>query len=207
MTSRWNMRRSGRLQIWHRRGNSGRRNRHVNGAALLRMAAASIVGTLDSTFIRSCESGERRLEIRVGIRLQHLKQVANGLPCDDPSRATAKAVIVAAAVERQSRQRPDQHRPHPRGRASFRGEPGTRKSIAPARMLWTALHALDGYLIGQSNWLVNYAERHPGAPRVGTALSEGTANVLFSGRMKVSPADAVVATWRRSAAPGSLCRP
>jgi hypothetical protein len=40
------------------------------------------------------------------------------------------------------------------------GEQGERKSIAPSRKLWTALHALDGYLTGQSDWMVNYAERH-----------------------------------------------
>jgi hypothetical protein len=32
----------------------------------------------------------------------------------------------------------------------FQGETGGRKSIAPSRKLWTALHALDGYLSGQS---------------------------------------------------------
>jgi hypothetical protein len=30
----------------------------------------------------------------------------------------------------------------------FQGEQGQRKSIAPSRELWTALHALDGYLTG-----------------------------------------------------------
>jgi hypothetical protein len=37
---------------------------------------------------------------------------------------------------------------------------GGGKSIAPSRKLWTALHALNGYLTGQSDWMVNYAERH-----------------------------------------------
>jgi hypothetical protein len=41
----------------------------------------------------------------------------------------------------------------------FQGEIGGRKSIAPSRKLWTALHALDGYLTGQSDWMVSYAER------------------------------------------------
>jgi hypothetical protein len=35
------------------------------------------------------------------------------------------------------------------------------------------LHALDGYLTGQSDWLVNYAERHRAGLRVGTAITEG----------------------------------
>jgi hypothetical protein len=30
----------------------------------------------------------------IGMRLQHLKQVASGLSCDNPSREAAKAVIV-----------------------------------------------------------------------------------------------------------------
>ena len=65
----------------------------------------------------------------------------------------------------------------------FQGEPGSRKSIAPSRKLWTALHALDGYLTGQSDWLVNYAERHRAGLRVGTAITEGTANFLVNRRM------------------------
>jgi hypothetical protein len=228
-------------------------------------AASAVVVTLDSTFIRSCEKGERHLEVRVGnvetksgarqvfgavakaetdikvlinrsldavgrtentaltaftdgcpglrriladadvttapfldwfhigMRLQHLKQVASGLSCDDPSRMAAKAVIVAE-VERL-------HWRLWNGKATnarisidrihavmhhFKGEPGTRKSIAPSRKLWTALHALDGYLIGQSNWLINYAERHRAGLRVGTAITEGTANFLVNRRMNKS---------------------
>jgi hypothetical protein len=68
----------------------------------------------------------------------------------------------------------------------FKGEPGTRKSIAPSRKLWTALRALDGYLTGQSDWLVNYAERHRAGLRVGTAITEGTANFLVNRRMNKS---------------------
>jgi hypothetical protein len=92
------------------------------------------------------------------MRLQHLKQVASALSCDDPSRVAAKAVIVAE-VERL-------HWRLWNGKATnarisidrihavmhhFRSEAGTRKSIAPSRKLRTALHALDGNLIGQSN--------------------------------------------------------
>ena len=68
----------------------------------------------------------------------------------------------------------------------FQGEPGSRKSIAPSRKLWTALQALDGYLTGQSDWLVNYAERHRAGLRVGTAITEGTANFLVNRRMNKS---------------------
>jgi hypothetical protein len=58
--------------------------------------------------------------------------------------------------------------------------------MAPSRKLWTALHALDGYLSGQSAWLVNYAERHREGLRVGTAINEGTANFLVNRRMNNS---------------------
>jgi hypothetical protein len=68
----------------------------------------------------------------------------------------------------------------------FRGEPGSRRSIVPSRKLWTALQALDGYLVGQSDWLVNYGERHRAGLRVGTALTEGTANFLVNRRTNKS---------------------
>ena len=48
------------------------------------------------------------------------------------------------------------------------------------------LDALDGYLTGQSAWLVNYAERHHAGLRVGTAITEGTANFLVNRRMNKS---------------------
>ena len=65
----------------------------------------------------------------------------------------------------------------------FQGEPDQRRSTAPSRKLWTAFRALDGYLTGQSAWLVDYAERHRVGLRVGTAITEGTANVLVNRRM------------------------
>ncbi len=68
----------------------------------------------------------------------------------------------------------------------FRGERGGRRSIAPSRKLWTALRTLDGYLVGQSDRLVDYGERHRAGLRVGTALTEGTANFLVNRRMAKS---------------------
>ena len=68
----------------------------------------------------------------------------------------------------------------------FQGEPEGRKSIAPSRKLWTALHALDGYLASQSAWLLDYADRHRAGLRVGTATTEGTANFLVNRRMNKS---------------------
>ena len=129
----------------------------------------------------------------IGMRLQHLEQIAGGLSADDPAQVAAKAVIVEA-VDRL-------HWRLWNGKAKdaqisidciravmhhFRGEQGQRKSIAPSRKLWTALHALDGYLTGQSDWLVNYAERYRAGLRVGTAITEGTANFLANRRMNKS---------------------
>lgn len=221
--------------------------------------------TLDSTFIRSCEAGERHLEVRIGnaetatrrrqvfgavartdtdlaalirgsldavgrtattaltaftdgcpalrrilleagitelpildwfhvaMRLQHLTQVAGSLSFDTPERAAAKAVIVEE-VERLrwrlwngkaqdagiSLERVGAAMP------AFQGEPDSRRSVAPSRKLSTALEALNDYLVGQSDWLVNYAERHRAGLRVGTALTEGTANFLVNKRMAKS---------------------
>jgi hypothetical protein len=68
----------------------------------------------------------------------------------------------------------------------FQDEQGKRKSVAQSRKVWTALHALDGYLTGQSDWMVNYAERHRTGLRVGTAITEGAANFLVNRRMNKS---------------------
>jgi len=129
----------------------------------------------------------------VAMRLQHLKQIANSLPTDDPARVAAKAVIVEE-VERLhwhiwNGRAKDAQVSIDRIRAvmqHLQGEPEGRKSNAPSRKLWTALHALDGYLTGQSAWLVNYAERHRAGLRVGTAIIEGTANFLVNRRMNKS---------------------
>jgi hypothetical protein len=231
-------------------------------AARADVAVPAIAVTLDSTFIRSCEDGERYLEVRVGnvetesggrqvfgavakadtdikmlirrsldaigrtedtaltaftdgcpglrriladagvigppildwfhiaMRLQHLERIADGLSADDPDRVKAKAAI-AEEVERLhwrlwNGKAKDAQTSIDRIRAvmhHFRGEASGRKSNAPSRKLWTALHALDGYLIGQSDWMVNYAERHRAGLRVGTAITEGTANFLVNRRM------------------------
>ena len=53
--------------------------------------------------------------------------------------------------------------------------------MAPA-----ALREIDRYLTSQSTWLVNYAERHRAGLRVGTSLTEATANFLVNRRMNKS---------------------
>ncbi len=124
------------------------------------------------------------------MRLQHLQQIANALSCDDPPRAAAKALIVGEVERLRWRlwngKATNARISIDRIRAvmhHFKGETDTRKSIPPSRKLWTALHALDEYLTGQSHWLVNYAERHRAGLRVGTAITEGTANFLVNRRM------------------------
>ena len=228
-------------------------------------AASAIDTSLDSTFIRSCQDGERHLEVMVGnvetaaggrrvfgavaksdtdikeqireslgalgrtadtaltgftdgcsglrriladvgvtetpildwfhiaMRLQHLKQIADGLSADDPERAAAKAVVVEEVDRLKWRlwngKAKDAQISTDRINAvmhHFQGEADGRKSIAPSKKLWTALQALDGYLTGQSDWMVNYAERHRAGLRVGTAITEGTANFLVNRRMNKS---------------------
>ena len=68
----------------------------------------------------------------------------------------------------------------------FQGEQGDRKRDPSSRRLWTALREIDRYLTSQSAWLVNYAERHRAGLRVGTSLTEGTANFLVNRRMAKS---------------------
>jgi hypothetical protein len=127
------------------------------------------------------------------MRLQHLEQTAAALSTDTPARQEAKAVIVAEADRLRWRlwngKAKDAQASIERIRAvihHFRGEPDSRRSIAPSRKLWTALLALDGYLVSQADWTVNYAERHRAGLRVGTAITEGTANFLVNRRMNKS---------------------
>jgi hypothetical protein len=129
----------------------------------------------------------------IAMRLQHAEKTASTLPADIPERETARAVIVAevdrlhwriwngkakdaqVTIERIRQVMP-----------VFQGEHGDRKTDPSSRRLWTALRAIDRYLSSQSAWLVNYAERHRAGLRVGTSLTEGTANVLVNRRMNKS---------------------
>jgi hypothetical protein len=224
-------------------------------------AASSITLTLDSTFIRSCEDGQRHLEVRLGnvetsdggrqvfaavaktdtsiealiqrglkevgqttdteltaftdgcsglrsilvnagvteppgldwfhiaMRLQHAEKTASTLPADTPERENARAMILAevdrlhwriwngkARDAKITLERIRQVMP------VFHGD-GDRKRDPSSRRLWTALREIDRYLTSQSAWLVNYAERHRAGLRVGTSLTEGTANFLVNRRM------------------------
>lgn len=127
----------------------------------------------------------------IAMRLQHAKQAASGLSTDTPGRMKAKAVIV-----------PEVERLHWRiwnGKARnarrtlervrkvmhvFQGEDSHRTMAVPSsRKLWRALREVDSYLRSQSSRLVNYAKRYRAGLRVGTSLTEGTANFLVNRRM------------------------
>ena len=68
---------------------------------------------------------------------------------------------------------------------AFHSEGGRKKDPA-WRRLWKALREIDRYLSNQSARLVNYAERHRAGLRVGTSLTEATANFLVNHRMNKS---------------------
>jgi hypothetical protein len=229
------------------------------------IATAALTISLDSTFIRSCEDGERHLEVRVGnvetktggrqvfgtvskaetdiialiqrtlkttgrtdttkvtaftdgcpglrtvlanagvtkppildwfhiaMRLQHTKFAAANLSTDDPDRVTAKAVIVAEVERLHWRiwngKAKNAQRSIKRIRKVmhlFKGEQSQGAKGVASRKLWHALHAIDKYLRGQAAWLVNYAKRHRAGLRVGTSITEGTANFLVNRRMNKS---------------------
>ena len=228
-------------------------------------ATAAVTVSVDSTFIRSREEGERHLEVRVGnvetasggrqvfgavakadtdlsalirrslraigrtddtavtaftdgcaglrsilidagittppildwfhiaMRIQHAAQTASGLPADDPSRTQAKTVIVEE-VERlrwriwngkakNARRSIDRIR---KVMHVYKKERGKHTRSTPSHRLWHALHDVDGYLRGQSSWLINYAKRYRDGLRVGTSITEGTANFLVNRRMNKS---------------------
>jgi hypothetical protein len=129
----------------------------------------------------------------IAMRLQHAKQAAIGLSTEEPGRMQAKTVIVAE-VERlrwriwngkakNARRSIDRIR---KIMHLFKGEHGHRTTGVPSRKLRAALHEVDRYLISQSNWLVNYAKRSRAGLRVGTSVTEGTANFLVNRRMNKS---------------------
>src|SRR5271166_4345473 len=68
----------------------------------------------------------------------------------------------------------------------FKGEHSQGAKGVASRKLWHALHAVDKYLRGQAAWLVNYAKRFRAGLRVGTSITEGTANFLVNRRMNKS---------------------
>jgi len=228
-------------------------------------AAAATTVSLDSTFIRSREEGERHLEVRVGnvetagggrqvfaavakagtdisalirrnlravgrtddtevtaftdgcpglrsvlvkagvakppildwfhiaMRVQHAAQSAAGLSTDDPARVLAKSVIVEEVERLRWRiwngKAKNAKRSIDRIRKVmhvYKEERDHYTRSSPSRRLWHALLDVDDYLKGQSSWLTNYAKRYRAGLRVGTSITEGTANFLVNRRMNKS---------------------
>ena len=118
----------------------------------------------------------------LAMRLQHAKQVAEGLPAEDPDQQQAKAEIVTEVERLRWRtwngKAKDARITLKRLRTLL---PTLERE--PVRKLRRALRAIDRYLRSQSAWLVNYAERWRAGLRVGTSLTEGTANFLVNKRM------------------------
>ena len=73
---------------------------------------------------------------------------------------------------------------------------GHNMTRAPSRRPWHALLDIDGYLRSQSSWLTNYTKRYRVDLRVGTSITEGTANFLVNRRMNKSQQ----MRWSRSGA-------
>jgi len=126
----------------------------------------------------------------IAMRLQHAKLAATGLSTDEPVRVQAKAAIIAE-VERlrwriwNGKAKSAKISLDRVGKVlhAFRGERGHRRRGVPSRKLWHALHEVNDYLRGQEAKLVNYAERYRAGLRVGTSVTEGTANFLINRRM------------------------
>ena len=78
--------------------------------------------------------------------------------------------------------------PHHRG--TWRVQPPWPPTF-PSNFSKTSAHGFErpnenGYLRGQSNWLVNYSKRYRAELRVGTSITEGAANFLVNRRMNKS---------------------
>ena len=129
----------------------------------------------------------------LAMRFQHATLAASALLADNARRMQAKAMIVEE-VERlrwriwngkakNARRSIDRIR---KVMHVYKRAPAPNTSSAPSRRLWHALHNIDEYLRSQSTWLVNYARRYRAGLRIGTSITEGTANVLVNRRMNKS---------------------
>ena len=194
---------------------------------LIRKNLDAVGGTGDTAltaFTDGCP-GLRRILANVGVleppildwfhiamRLQHLKQIGDGLAAGDPARAAAKAVIVTELERLHWRiwngKAKNAGKSIDRIRAvmhHFWGERDSRKSIAPSRKLWTALRALNRYLIGQSAWLVEELRRTP-PRRVERRDRDHRGDSQFLGEPpdEQKSANALVTARRRPTASGSV---
>jgi hypothetical protein len=115
-------------------------------------------------------------------RLRHAKQVAEGLPAGEAAQQRAKAEIVTEVERLRWR---TWHGKAKDARITLKRLRALLPALErePVRKLKRALRAADRYLRSQSAWLVNYAERHRAGLRVGTSITEGTANFLVNRRL------------------------
>jgi hypothetical protein len=125
----------------------------------------------------------------IAMRLQHAEKTAGTLPANTAERENAKAVIVTEIDRLRWRiwngKAKDAKVTIEHIRAVmpvFQGEQGDRNGDPSSRRL--ALREIDRYLTSQSAW--HYAERHRAGLRVGTSVTEGTANFLVNRRMNKS---------------------
>jgi hypothetical protein len=180
----------------------------TNVSALVRRSLRAVGGNDDTEVTAFTDGGPGLRSILVGagiveppildwfhiaMRLQHAAQSAGALSTDEPARVQAKAMIVEE-VERlrwriwngkakTARRSLDRIR---KVMHLYRGERRDYARSAPSRRLWHALHNVDDYLRSQRNWLVNYARRYRAGQRVGSSITEGTANFLVNRRMNKS---------------------
>jgi hypothetical protein len=126
----------------------------------------------------------------IAMRLQHTKVAAANLSTDSPERVTAKTMIVGEVERLHWRiwngKTKNAQRSIKRICKVMHVFKGEHSQGAPSRKLWHALHAIDKNLRGQATWLVNYAKRYRAGKRVGTSITEGTANFLVNRRMNKS---------------------
>jgi hypothetical protein len=182
--------------------------------------ATSITVTTDSTFIRSFETGNRHLEVRVGNveTSDGGRQVFGAVARSD----TDIAVQIRRSLEAVGRTAATKVTAFTDGCRGLRSiladagvtmppiadwfhiamrlqhaklaasglptdEPGRKEAKAAIVTEVERLHwRICRYLGGQSARLVNYAARYRAGMRVGTALTEGTANFLVNRRMNKS---------------------
>jgi hypothetical protein len=129
----------------------------------------------------------------IAMRLQHAVLIAANLSTDDANRVTAKATIINEVEPLHWRisngKAKNAQRSIKRIRKVvhvFKGERSHGAKGVASRKLWHTLHAVDKYLIGRAAWLVNYAKRFRAGLRVGTSITEGTANFFVNRRMNKS---------------------
>ena len=130
----------------------------------------------------------------IAMRLQHTELAARNLSTDDPDRVTAKAAIVAevktSALAHLERQGEDRHSAASSG--SARSCMSSKASTARARSAWRrascgtrCMRSVNTSEAKPRGWSTT-PKRFRADERVGTSITEGTANFLVNRRMNKS---------------------